>query len=105
MKGILLIHPFSREKKINFDVLIEKTWINKLLFKRISKIIDKKTNYISSPCSYVRQFLQESKKEYWHLGSDDLDHCDSEYNNKVIDDLTSLKLETVVIYNGEKEND
>ena len=100
MKGVIIIHPFTYsngETIFNFDVLIEKTWINKLRFKQISKMVERKTSYITTGCPNVKDFMRNSKKKYWHLGSDDLNHCTPEFNNKVVDDLLSLNISNVVV--------
>lgn len=100
MKGLLLIHPqkySDGDVIINFDVLIERTWFNRLRKGRILKIIDKATSYFA-PYSYVEKVMNERKERYWHLGSDDLNHCNPEYNNIVIDGLIALKLEPMVMY-------
>lgn len=101
MKGVLIIHPYSKTcLKINFDVLIEKTLWNRLRVNRIKKSIEKlKTGYLggSDSCAYVRKFLKGRKKKYWYLYCEDLDHATPEINMMVVDDLISFNLDEVVV--------
>lgn len=98
MKGILIIHPYSKTcLRINFDVLIEKTIWNRLRFRQIADLIEKLSTGYLGTCKYVETFLEGTKKKYWHLYCEDLDHVSPESNNQVIIDLDSLKLKVVVM--------